>query len=114
MAVDIKVEIQGNDVVSKRFRDASKDIPSALDRTIAKVSLLVERFGKYYSPVKTGLMRSTIYPVMKGKLVAWVGAKTSYAKYVHARVPFMYAAAAQARPSVQSILKTEVKKSLKK
>lgn len=111
--MDIKVEIENYKEVSKRFADRAKDLPGALQRVVAKVTMLVERQGKIYSPVKTGRMRASIIPINITEFSASVGPQVEYAPYVHYRIPFMSAARQDTMPSVDSIVKTEIKKALK-
>lgn len=109
---DLKIEIKGLDEMARKFKERGKEIEPMITRVISKVALLVERFGKIYSPVKTGLMRASIYPVNISTLQVNVGPKVEYAKYVHARVPFMFAARQDVLPSVDEILKSEARKAL--
>lgn len=110
---DMNIEIKGNKEVAADFKRMATETPDAIERIIFKVALNVERYGKNYSPVDTGLMRSTIYPVFKSKNETWVGPKTEYAKYVHARIPFMSAAKEDAEMSVLSIIKAEMRRVIK-
>ncbi len=110
--MELEITIEGAEKVAANYIKRAKEVPGGLQRAISKVALLVERYGKTYSPVDTGLMRSTIYPVNVSTMETWVGPKTFYAKYVHARVPFMFAARQDVLPSVQDIIKEEVKKIL--
>jgi hypothetical protein len=110
---EIKVEIKNYNEVSRSFRERSKSVLPALDRIISKVALMVERQGKLYSPVKTGRMRASIYPVVMSNLVTNVGPKVDYAKYVHARVPFMTAARNDVDPKVRDIVEDEIRRALK-
>lgn len=111
--MDIRIEIQNNDKVAANFARRAKEVPKALQRIISKVALTVERYGKMYSPVRTGLMRSTIYPVDINQSNAWVGPKVEYAPFVHRRVPFMFAARQDTVPLVPGLVKAEIKKALK-
>ncbi len=106
----ITLEITGADEVAAKFGKRAAMVVPALQRVMAKVALLVERQGKLYSPVDTGRMRASIYPVTISTTETDVGPKTSYAKYVHARVPFMFAAREDAIPQVGQFLSDEVNK----
>lgn len=111
--MNIDINIQGDEKLSKDFARHAKEMKPMLQRVIAKVALTVERFGKIYSPVKTGRMRASIYPVNITTLQVNVGPKVEYAKYVHARIPFMTAARQDTLPTVDKILKDETRKALK-
>lgn len=111
--MNIAIEIKGADEVSKKLKEQGKSVADSVQTIITKVALNVERFGKFYSPVDTGLMRSTIYPTNITGREAWVGPKTNYAKYVHARVPFMTAARQDTLPTVDAIIKDTIQKALK-
>lgn len=111
--MDLGIKIFGLTELTRKMKKRADEIEPLLGRVIMKVALLVERHGKEYSPVKTGLMRSTIYPVNITNRQAAVGPKTEYAKYVHARIPFMSAAREDVLPSVDGILEEETRKALK-
>ena len=111
--MNLSIDVDGNEEVARHFTNRSKAMLGAVQNIISKVALNVERFGKTYSPVDTGLMRSTIYPVSIRTNEAWVGPKTFYAKYVHARIPFMTAARESTIPTLPSIIKQEVEKAIK-
>lgn len=111
--LNIRLQIKGNDEVAAHFKKWAAETPKGIARVIQKVALLVERYGKIYSPVRTGLMRSSIYPVVKNEHETWVGPKVEYAKYVHARIPFMTAARQDTLPSVDELLRKEVRDYLK-
>ena len=109
----IDIEIQNFKEVADRFKQRAKEIKPAIQRIVSLVSLNVERFGKLYSPVKTGRMRASIYPVDINELSARVGPKVEYAKFVHARIPFMFAARQDTMPTVAGIIKKEINKAIR-
>ncbi len=109
----IDIEIQNYKQVSDRFKQRSKNLKGAIQSIVSKVTLTVERFGKYYSPVKTGRMRASIIPVEINQLSASVGPQVTYAPYVHRRIPFMYSAKIEAEKQVDDIVKTEIRKAIK-
>lgn len=109
----IDIEIQNYKQVSENFKRRAKDLPTALQRAVSKVTLLVERYGKLYSPVRTGRMRASIIPININKVTASVGPQVSYAPYVHRRVPFMYAARQSTLPQVGRMFNDEIKIAIK-
>lgn len=111
--MNIDININGEDQVARNFARRGKEIKPVLQRVVSKVALNVERFGKIYSPVKTGRMRASIFPVNITTMQVNVGPKVEYAKYVHARIPFMNAARQDTLPTVDKILKDELRKALK-
>lgn len=110
--MNLQIEIIGDLSLAKKLKQSSDKVVQSVQAIISKVALTVESYGKFYSPVDTGLMRSTIYPVNISTKEAWVGPKTFYAKYVHARIPFMTAARESTMPSVDTIIKDQIKKAI--
>jgi len=113
LSLDVKFEVQGYKELSKKYGERSKAIKKVSQRIISKVALTVERFAKIYSPVKTGRMRASIIPVDIDQMSAKVGPQVEYARYVHKRIPFMYAARQDTLPEVQGIVRGEVRKAMK-
>ena len=111
--MDIKIEVENYKEVSQKFAERSKEMPKAIQRIVSKVALTVERFGKIYSPVKTGRMRASIIPINISQMSASTGPQVFYAPFVHARIPFMFAARQSTLPSVQQIIDKEIKEALK-
>lgn len=65
-----------------------RQVEKALDRSIAKISLLVERGSKQATPVDTGRLRASIHTVLS-HLSGAVGTNVDYAVYVHEGTRFM-------------------------
>lgn len=89
-----------------------KNVAGVIQTILSKSVLVVERYGKYYSPVKTGRMRASISPIDISNTYATVGPQVDYAKYVHARIPFMFAARESSLAEVQKIADDEIKKAI--
>lgn len=110
--LDMKIEIANYKELSKKFKDDANRIGGVTQTIVSKVALLVERQAKFYSPVKTGRMRASIIPINIDQMSATVGPQVEYAKYVHNRIPFMFAAREDVVPQVEGIVKQEVRKAL--
>lgn len=112
---NMNIEIDSSDIarVSKHFGDRSDKIEAVFSTIIKKAVLTVERFAKIYSPVKTGRLRSSIQTVDIQERSATVAPTVDYAPFVHARIPFMFAARADSIPEIESMVKDEVKKAIK-
>lgn len=89
-------------------------VDKAIDTILKKAAFVVEKYGKLYSPVKTGRMRSSISEgIHFGDKFASVGPTVVYAKYVHAKIPFMWAAAESSRAEIKTITEQEINKAIK-
>lgn len=105
--------------------DRENKMKGAVQTILKKSILIVQRYGKYYAPVDTGRMRASIgggrfsggsfldtEGVTFGDSFASIGPTVVYAKYVHARVPFMTAAAHDSLAEIERIADQEIKKIL--
>lgn len=108
----IDIEITNYKEISDRFIKRSKNMKDTIQRIVSRVALTVERFGKLYSPVRTGRMRASIIPINISNMAATVGPQVDYAPYVHRRIPFMFAAKIDTEKQVDSIVKSEVRKAI--
>lgn len=96
----------------KSLDKKGKNVAGVIQTILSKSVLIVERYGKLYSPVRTGRMRASITPISITEMSAAVGPQVEYAKYVHRRIPFMFAARQDAEPEVQKVARDEIKKAL--
>lgn len=112
--MQISITLKDNEV-QKWLSLAPQQMHKASINIVKKVSLLVERHSKIYSPVDTGRMRASIATDFSDRLTdvqATIQPHTNYAEFVHDRVPFMVTGALQAEQSVSGIVAEEIKKVL--
>lgn len=85
--------------VAQAFKDMPPRIDKAANTVILRAALKVEGWAKYYVPVDTGRLKSSIYTDAR-KMYATIQPSTDYAIYVHngtkhmASRPFMWQAVA--------------------
>jgi HK97 gp10 family phage protein len=112
MHPDISINVD-SDMVRMWISELPGVINAAIQRTIYKVTLLVERLGKQKSPVDTGRLRASISSDIH-PMNATVSTHTNYAIYVHDGTrymrgrPFMRQAADDVLPQVSEIAAAEV------
>jgi hypothetical protein len=99
--------------VQRHFDLRSDRMKKARENILQKALLLIERYSKIESPVRTGRLRASI---SEGKYLyekyAQIGPTVIYAKYVHWRNPFMKRGVEQALPYIQRIVKNEVQQAI--
>lgn len=104
----------------------SGNIKGAIASLLKKSIFVIEKHSKYYSPVDTGRMRSSIGGVsfdgmfstgeqglVFGDKFASIQPTVTYAKYVHRRVPFMRAGAQDSMQEIKQIAQEEINKAIK-
>lgn len=112
--MNISIDASTLDRVSDKFGDRSEKIKTVIGSIIKKAAFVVERHGKFYSPVDTGRMRASITEgVVFQERSAQIGPTVTYAKFVHARIPFMTAAATQSIPEITKIAQKEISEAIK-
>jgi len=98
----------------KHFSLRSDKMKEAREHILEKALLLIERYSKIESPVRTGRLRASI---SEGKYLyeryAQIGPTVEYAKYVHYRNPFMVRGVDNALPDLRKMIKEEVKQAIK-
>jgi hypothetical protein len=99
--------------LEKRFDNRSSKMKKVFGNIIKKAVLTVERFAKLYSPVRTGRLRASIITTEMSTMSATVEPTVFYAPFVHARIPFMFAARQDSLSDIEDIVKDEVKEALK-
>jgi hypothetical protein len=99
--------------VQKKFSLRSDRMKQARENILQKSLLLIERYSKIESPVRTGRLRASI---SEGKFLyeryAQIGPTVEYAKYVHWRNPFMERGVERALPDLRKMIKDEVKQAI--
>jgi len=69
-----------------RLSDAMKAMPgmvkNEMGKAVVRIVLIIEREAKKRCPVDTGLLRSSITPVVESWASGYVGTNTEYAPYV--------------------------------
>jgi hypothetical protein len=112
--MQINLKIQGLDKAVGNFHHREQKMKQAVSNIISKSLLLLERYTKIESPVRTGRMRASIsegkelYPTY-----ARIGPTVFYAKYVERRNPFMERGAKNSLPDIRNAIKDEVAAALK-
>ena len=125
----ISIDTSSLSAFSDRMKKRSVEVKNATEVILKKAVFIVERFGKYYSPVDTGRMRASIGGgsfaggsfgageginfSRIGENIASIGPTVTYAKYVHARVPFMSTAAIDSLSEIERVALSEIKKAIK-
>lgn len=111
----MNIQINTSELVrsEKRLREKGSSVAKVIQTIITKSALIVERYGKLYSPVLTGRMRASITPIDITESSAAVAPQVEYAKYVHRRVPFMFAAKESALPDIQKVATDEINNAIK-
>lgn len=111
-------------IFQSHMKTKADKLHKAREVILKKSIYVVEGKGKYYSPVDTGRMRASIglgggfgdKPGINFERLnegtASVGPTVTYAKYVHARIPFMFTAAHESLGQIKRIAQDEVKKAL--
>lgn len=98
----------------KHFDLRSDQMKKARENILSKALLLIERYSKIESPVRTGRLRASI---SEGKHLlekyAQIGPTVEYAKYVHYRNPFMVRGVEKALPDLRKVIKEEVANAIK-
>ena len=109
----IKTAFQGSEQLKRILVKLPQVLMDATNRGFYKVGTLIERQAKFYSPVDTGRLRSSIFTVV-GHLNATVATNTEYAIYVHDRTPFLTTAAREVvgTNDVAKIIVSEIEKAL--
>lgn len=86
----MKIKVNGLDKIRAFVYGFSKTQNARMEKVVKLISYSIERESKISATelkaVDTGLMRSTIYPVIKGSGVNMsgiIGPKTNYAYFVH-------------------------------
>lgn len=74
----------------KFIKTAPQKVARAIQNSIYKITLLVERGGKQNAPVDTGRLRSSISSTIR-PMSAEVTTNTNYARYVHDGTRYMSA-----------------------
>jgi hypothetical protein len=105
---------------------ASGRLDSAIKRLVKKSVFVVEKHAKYFAPVRTGRLRASIgggsfeggsFGEGEGRVIqdrfASIGPTVEYAKFVHRRVPFMYAAAQASKEEIAKIATNEIRDSIR-
>ena len=67
---------------ARSMRDAPHIIQEELGRAVMELALLIEGHAKKRCPVDTGLLRSSILPVVESWAEAYVGTNVKYAIFV--------------------------------
>lgn len=124
--MQISISISGLETTGRNLSRTVKNIDGVKNTIITKSLQVIERFGKYYSPVKTGRMRASIgggafqggvfsqgEGIERGESFAVIGPTVEYAKFVHRRIPFMSTALISSITPIERIAKEEVRKALK-
>lgn len=101
------------------------NIKGAIQTILKKSIFVIEKNTKYYSPVDTGRLRSSIggqpqdgffstgeQGLVFGEKFASIQPTVTYAKYVHSRVPFMTAGAQDSLQEIEKIAQNEIKKAI--
>jgi len=111
------------------MKKRSGDIKDAIETILKKSVFIIERYGKYYAPVKTGRLRASIgggsfsggsfsegegidFSRLRENLAS-IGPTVKYAKYVHDRIPYMSTAAQESLSEIERVARDEVRKALK-
>lgn len=110
----INITFQNLAKVKKNFSNREQKIKEVTKRILEKSVLLVERFSKIESPVRTGRLCASI---TEGKELfdtfARIGPTVEYAPYVHWRNPFMKRGVDNALPEIRKVVKNEVEDAIK-
>lgn len=104
---------------------ASGRLDQAIERLVKKSIFVVEKHAKFFAPVRTGRLRASIgggsfqggsFGEGEGRIIesrfASIGPTVEYAKYVHRRTPFMYAAAEASKDQIAVIASREIKQAV--
>jgi len=68
--------------VAKKFERVPRQITKDAGSAIKEAALIIEGWGKFYTPVDTGRLRASIYTTLRS-MSAIVQPKTNYALFVH-------------------------------
>lgn len=124
----MKIDIDMGSVfqVQADFKEKAAKVEDAIPIILKKSIFIIEKHTKYYSPVDTGRMRSSIGGVPQdglfstgerglefGERFASIMPTVTYAKFVHARVPFMTAGAQDSIQEINKVAADEIKKAIK-
>lgn len=123
----ITIDIGSAKQTAENFAKKSSNVNAAIKVIIKKSIFVIEKYAKYYSPVKTGRMRASIgvsgynidgqfdtgeKSVDIADTYGTIMPTVTYAKYVHRRTPFMSAAAQDSLAEIEQIAKSEIEKAL--
>lgn len=79
-------KIQVDVATATKLKNAMKALPEMvkqeIGKAVVKIVLIIEQEAKKRCPVDTGLLRSSITPVVESWAAAHVGTNTEYAPYV--------------------------------
>lgn len=110
--LNIQIDASSLEKAKKSLAKKGQNVAGVIQTILNKSAVIAERYGKIYSPVKTGRMRSSIALININESSATVSPQVFYAKYVERRIPFMYAAQQSALPDIKRITDEEIKKAL--
>lgn len=113
--------------VSINMGRRGENVKGAIQTILKKSIFVIEKHAKYYSPVRTGRLRSSIggggaidqlfstgeKSIEFGETFASIQPTVTYAKFVHRRVPFMMAAAQDSLQEIEKIASDEINKAIK-
>lgn len=128
--MNIQIDLQGLEKVQGNFERRAAKTKQAVKNILYKSIFLVERHAKILAPVKTGRLRASIgggswnrkgssgsFPKGEGMEItdkfASIGPTVVYAKWVHARTPFMRAGVYDAQAEIQKVVNNEIAKAIK-
>jgi hypothetical protein len=122
----ISIDITELEKFNRRMVARGEKVQTSIKTIITKALFIVERYAKYFAPVKTGRLRASIgggsytggsFQAGEGIEVneEWgaIGPTVVYAKYVHARIPFMWAAAQKSVNDINQMVKKEIAEAIK-
>ena len=78
----IDIDLRGIANLQQAMKDFPSIVREELGKAVEELALLIEAKAKELCPVDTGLLRSSITPVVESWAAAFVGTNTEYAPYV--------------------------------
>jgi len=78
----IDIDLRGIANLQQAMKEFPEIVREELGKAVQELSLLIEAKAKELCPVDTGLLRSSITPVVESWAAAYVGTNTGYAPYV--------------------------------
>lgn len=112
----LSIDVSDMNALHGRNAKRASHIKEAIQIILKKSTLLIERYAKVASPVKTGRMRASIGEgegLVIGEKFAYIGPTVEYAKFVHKHVPFMEEGLQEAYPEITTMAQQEINKALK-
>lgn len=110
----LNIELEGLENVKNNMGRRADKVKAVIHTIFEKSLFIIERYSKIESPVRTGRLRASI---SEGKFLfnkyAQIGPTVFYAKYVHARNPFMDRGVAKSLPDIKKMVEEEIKQAVK-